>query len=59
MGTAMAHRLLNQGVAVITWDRDGEVTDDSTAKFLQDFMEEFREFIIRVLTVVPRPTARS
>ena len=22
MGTAMAHRLLNQGVAVIAWDRE-------------------------------------
>jgi chromate reductase len=31
----------------------GEVTDDSTARFLQHFMEEFRTFIVRVLTVLP------
>jgi NAD(P)H-dependent FMN reductase len=28
---------------------DGEVTDVSTARFLQKFMAEFREFIVRVL----------
>jgi hypothetical protein len=33
----------------------GEVTDASVAQFLRDFMEEFRAFIIRVLTVLPRP----
>ncbi|MBC9823952.1 NADPH-dependent FMN reductase [Terrabacter sp. MAHUQ-38] len=32
----------------------GEVTDDSTAAFLQDFMQEFRAHIERVLTVLPR-----
>ena len=32
----------------------GEVTDETTAQFLKDFMEEFREFIVRVLTVLPR-----
>jgi chromate reductase len=32
----------------------GEVTDESTAQFLRDFMEEFRQFIVRVLTVLPR-----
>jgi chromate reductase, NAD(P)H dehydrogenase (quinone) len=32
----------------------GEVTDESTAQFLKDFMEEFRQFIVRVLTVLPR-----
>ena len=31
----------------------GEVTNDSTAQFLRDFMEEFRAFIVRVLTVLP------
>ena len=31
----------------------GEVTDDSIAAFLRDFMAEFREFIIRVLAVLP------
>ena len=33
---------------------DGEVTDDSTATFLSDFMREFRDHIERVLTVLPR-----
>lgn len=32
----------------------GEVTDDSTAAFLRDFMEEFRVHMERVLTVIPR-----
>lgn len=34
---------------------DGEVTDESTAAFLSDFMTEFRDHIERVLTVLPRP----
>ncbi|GAA3346813.1 NADPH-dependent FMN reductase [Amorphoplanes nipponensis] len=33
---------------------DGEVTDESTARFLGDFMNEFRDHIERVLTVLPR-----
>jgi chromate reductase len=33
----------------------GEVTDESTAAFLGDFMQEFRNHIERVLTVIPRP----
>jgi chromate reductase, NAD(P)H dehydrogenase (quinone) len=33
---------------------DGEVTDDATATFLKDFMESYRDFVIRVLTVLPR-----
>jgi chromate reductase len=33
---------------------DGEVTDESTATFLTDFMQEFRDHIERVLTVLPR-----
>jgi chromate reductase len=32
----------------------GEITDEMTAKFLSDFMAEFEQFIIRVLTVLPR-----
>ena len=32
----------------------GEVTDENLAQFLRDFMEEFRQFIVRVLTVLPR-----
>ena len=33
---------------------DGEVTDESTAVFLTDFMQEFRDHVERVLTVLPR-----
>jgi chromate reductase, NAD(P)H dehydrogenase (quinone) len=33
---------------------DGEVTDESTAQFLADFMQEFRDHVERVLTVLPR-----
>ncbi|MDQ1701116.1 MAG: hypothetical protein QOF57_368, partial [Frankiaceae bacterium] len=29
--------------------------DESTAAFLKDFMAEFRDHIVRVLTVLPRP----
>ncbi len=36
---------------------DGEVTDESTAAFLRDYMEEFRDHVVRVLTVLPRPVA--
>lgn len=32
----------------------GEVTDESTAAFLRQFMEDFREHVERVLTVLPR-----
>jgi chromate reductase len=32
----------------------GEVTDDSTARFLHEFMAEFRAFIVRVLAVLPQ-----
>ena len=34
---------------------DGEVTDQTTEQFLRDFMTEFGQFIVRVLTVLPRP----
>ena len=33
----------------------GEVTDESTASFLRDFIQEFRIHTERVLTVIPRP----
>jgi chromate reductase, NAD(P)H dehydrogenase (quinone) len=32
---------------------DGEVTDENTAQFLRDYMNEFSKFIVRVLTVLP------
>ena len=33
---------------------EGEVTDETTAKFLRNYMTEFHAFIVRVLTVLPR-----
>ncbi|MFE0452435.1 NADPH-dependent FMN reductase [Streptomyces sp. NPDC058914] len=33
---------------------DGEVRDEATREFLSGFMAEFREHIVRVLTVLPR-----
>jgi chromate reductase len=36
---------------------DGEVVDPTTAGFLKDFMEEFRDHVVRVLTVLPRPAS--
>jgi chromate reductase len=33
---------------------DGEVVDESTAAFLKNFLAEFRDHIVRVLTVLPR-----
>jgi chromate reductase len=34
---------------------DGEVLDESTAAFLEDYLTEFRDHVVRVLTVLPRP----
>jgi chromate reductase, NAD(P)H dehydrogenase (quinone) len=34
---------------------DGEVVDETTEGFLRDFMAEFRDHLVRVLTVLPRP----
>ena len=36
---------------------DGEVADESTREFLRGYMQDFREHIARVLTVIPRPAA--
>lgn len=33
---------------------DGEVSDNATAEFLQNYMEAFHEFITMVYTVLPR-----
>ncbi|MGZ4454058.1 MAG: NADPH-dependent FMN reductase [Nocardioides sp.] len=33
---------------------DGEVTNDASAEFLENYMREFRNHIERVLTVIPR-----
>jgi chromate reductase, NAD(P)H dehydrogenase (quinone) len=35
-------------------DDQGEVTDESTADFLRNYMAEFHKFIVRVYTVLPR-----
>src|SRR5690606_10311232 len=32
----------------------GEIADESTAKFLRHYLDEFHEFVARVLTVLPR-----
>lgn len=34
---------------------DGEVVDETTAGFLKEYMQEFRDHVVRVLTVLPRP----
>jgi chromate reductase len=36
---------------------DGEVTDDTTAEFLRNYMAEFHGFITRVYTALPRGAA--
>jgi chromate reductase len=33
---------------------DGEVTNESTKTFLATYMAEFRDHVVRVLTVLPR-----
>jgi chromate reductase, NAD(P)H dehydrogenase (quinone) len=33
---------------------DGNVTDESTKAFLTNYMAEFRDYITRVMTVLPR-----
>ncbi|GAA2109341.1 NADPH-dependent FMN reductase [Microlunatus panaciterrae] len=33
---------------------DGDVTKDSTREFLRQFMSEYRDHVVRVLTVLPR-----
>jgi chromate reductase len=35
--------------------QDGEVVDEPTAAVLRDYMLEFRDHVVRVLTVLPRP----
>jgi chromate reductase, NAD(P)H dehydrogenase (quinone) len=36
------------------YSQSGEVTDEETAAFLRNFMQEFRTHVERVLTVIPR-----
>jgi chromate reductase len=36
---------------------EGEVTNQSTAEFLRNYMAEFHQFIVRVHTVLPRTSA--
>jgi len=49
---------MNSPEAYITFTPDlidavGNVTNPSTEAFLRQFMEEFHDFIVRVLTVLP------
>ncbi|MEV7800168.1 NADPH-dependent FMN reductase [Microbacterium foliorum] len=39
-----------------TFSDDGTVSNEGTAKFLRDYLVEFRDHIERVLTVLPRDT---
>jgi chromate reductase len=53
--------LMNQVEAYIQFKpglitADGEVTNEGTKKFLQNYMAELHAFIVRVLTVLPRKT---
>ena len=36
---------------------DGELKDESTKSFLSNYMAEFHDHVVRVLTVLPRPQA--
>jgi chromate reductase, NAD(P)H dehydrogenase (quinone) len=38
---------------------DGTVADPSTETFLRGYMEDFREHVQRVLTVIPRAGRRT
>ena len=38
---------------------DGEVADESTRDFLKRYMAEFRDHVVRVLTVLPRAAANT
>jgi chromate reductase len=56
--------LMNSIEAYIQFEKglitdDGEVTNESTRKFLQNFMSELHGFIQRVYTVLPRPNEKS
>ena len=51
--------LMNQVEAYIQFKpglitADGEVSDEGTEKFLRNYMIELHDFIVRVLTVLPR-----
>jgi chromate reductase len=56
--------LMNSIEAYIQFEKglitdDGEVTNESTRKFLEKFMSELHGFIERVYTVLPRPDERQ
>jgi chromate reductase len=36
---------------------DGEVSDESVREFLTTYMQEFHDYIVKVLTVLPRPSS--
>ena len=53
MGAPEAYIRMTPGLVT----EDGEVTNDGTRTFLANYMDEFRIFIERVLTVVPKSLA--
>jgi chromate reductase len=50
MNTVEAYVQFKQGLITA----DGEVTSDETREFLRKYMSELQDFIVRVLTVLPR-----
>jgi chromate reductase, NAD(P)H dehydrogenase (quinone) len=50
MNTVEAYVQFKQGMITA----EGDVTDDGTREFLHNYMKEFHEFVVRVLTVLPR-----
>jgi chromate reductase len=52
MNTVEAHIHFKPGLIT----EDGQVTDEHTADFLRNYMNELHAFIVRVLTVLPRLT---
>ena len=50
MNSPEAYILFKPGLII----DDGEVSDDTTAEFLGNYLSEFHAFIVRVLTVLPR-----
>jgi len=38
---------------------EGEITVESTERFLRNYMEELHRFVVRVYTVLPRGVARE
>jgi chromate reductase len=57
-------RLMTAPEAYITFNHEwfpgeGEILDQATREYLEGFLVEFRDHVMRVLTVLPRPSARA